>query len=622
MVRGTRSLRVGELLSVLGELYRDHETGTLVLQGAGTTKYLYIQDGQVIFAASNAPEDKFTHILTVEGKLSPEQLQMATEKKGDRTIGKTLVDMGFLSSADLLEALVRQVYRVAESTLAWPEGTATFKPNVLPAGVAKLPLATPRFLLDVAQAVQDRAWVGQVLSGMETVIHISSVERDAAAAIALQPDERKLLDLVDGRRSVRVITEQASADLFRGAKFFLGLSMLGLVHSEGLLSHPDHGGQAKSLDLSFLDSMMPNAATAPAPEPPAAPPVAQAAAPPPPPRRETLPAPEPPAPAPAPPAPDAVPMTAPLAAPPLKPGIKVPPKAKSKPQLFEELAGPPSREILPTPESFRPVMESVSVSRKRGGNGKMIGLVAAAVVVVGGACGAGWWWYAGRTTPLPKPLPPVVKAPKPTPVATPPANPQAPLPAPTGLPDGVQPSTAPTTAPAGTTPTALPNPVPAKPEPAKPEPAKPEPAKPEPAKPEPAKPEPPKPEPPKPAPVATGASRGEGIPAPEARGLLAQGQFHEAAGAFAYVARSQKAAFTINIEVACQTETIQKGMAAAAGDDSFFVLPYDLKGRSCFVVLWGLYPDRPSAEAALAALPEFFRKNAQPRVVPWSTVKK
>jgi len=611
MLRGTRALRVGELLSVLGELYRDHETGTLVLQGAGTTKYLYIQDGQVIFAASNAPEDKFTYILTEEGKLSAEQLQMATEKKGDRTIGKTLVDMGFLSSADLLEALVRQVYRVAESTLAWPEGTATFKPNVLPAGVAKLPLATPRFILDVAQAVQDRSWVGQVLSGMETVLRASSVERDAVGAIALQPDERKLLDLMDGRRSVRVITEQASVDLFRGAKFFLGLSMLGFVHSEGLLTHPDHPGQAKSLDLSFLDSMMPNASGAPASEGQA--PRAPAPAPPP------APAPEPPpAPAPsyaaetAPP-----PEPAPVVPPPLKPGIKIPPKAKSKPALFEDLVGPPSREILPTPESFKPVIESVSVSRKRGGMGKTLGLAAAVLVVVGGLGAAGWWWYAGRTTPpLDYPRPPVKTAQPlpPRPVST---DPQAPLPAPTGLPDGLQPTTTPTTSPVVAPPTVVP-----KPEPVKPEPVKVEPPKPEPAKPQPVKPEPPKPEPPKPAPVSAGLSRGEGIPAPEARSLLAQGQFHEAAGAFAYVARSAKAAFTINIEVACQPETIQKGTAAAAGDDSFFVLPYDLKGRSCFVVLWGLYPDRPSAEAALAALPEFFRKNAQPRVVPWSTVKK
>lgn len=613
MLGGTRTLRAGELLSVLGELYRNRETGTLVLQGDGATKYLYFQEGQIIFAASNASEDKFTHILIQAGKLAEQQLQMAMEKKGDRTIGKTLVELGFLSSADLLDALVQQVDRVALSALKWGEGTATFKPNVLPGGVAKLPLSTPRFILDLALAVEDRAWVGQLLSGMESVLKVSPSERDAAVAIGLLPEEQRLLDLLDGKRTVRGTCEDAQCDLFRGAKFFLGLYVQGLIHPAGLLAQPHGGGSGKPLDLSFLDTMIPSAGG----EPPAGQTPFQA---PEPPRPE---APEPVAPpeAVAPPPPEPEPLPPPPPAPALKPGIKIPPKREPKPQLFETLAPPP--EPLPPPE-FKPVIERVSVKRNRGGMGKALGLVAALLIVLGGAAG-GWWWFMGRTPQAPPP------APKPKPAAAQPApapatNPQDPVPAPTtggALPDGVTPAGGtppPTSGPAPVT--AAPGP---KPEPAKPEPPKPEPVKPEPVKPEPVKPAP-KPEPP-PKPVAASPSGGgdvQRIPldAPDARALLAQGSYHEAAGAFAYVARNTKAAFTVNIEVACQPDTVQKGLAAAGGDEAFFVLPYDLKGRSCFVVLWGLYPDRPSAEAALARLPAFFRQAAQPRVVSWESIKK
>lgn len=109
---------------------------------------------------------------------------------------------------------------------------------------------------------------------------------------------------------------------------------------------------------------------------------------------------------------------------------------------------------------------------------------------------------------------------------------------------------------------------------------------------------------------------------PEVRQTLAGGSYGEAAGAFAYLARNTKAAFTINIEVACQSDTIAKGLAASGGSEAFFILPYDLKGRACFAVFWGLYPDRPSAEKALSALPAFFKESAQPKVVPWSAVRK
>lgn len=77
------------------------------------------------------------------------------------------------------------------------------------------------------------------------------------------------------------------------------------------------------------------------------------------------------------------------------------------------------------------------------------------------------------------------------------------------------------------------------------------------------------------------------------------------------------AGYTVEIEVACQTDTVAKGAAAAAGKAEYTILPYDLKGRSCYLVVWGTYPDRTSAEAALRELPTLFQPPAaQPRVVP------
>jgi hypothetical protein len=98
---------------------------------------------------------------------------------------------------------------------------------------------------------------------------------------------------------------------------------------------------------------------------------------------------------------------------------------------------------------------------------------------------------------------------------------------------------------------------------------------------------------------------------------LQAGRYAEAARAFSGALRGRTAAFTVDVEVACQPETIAKGLQAAGGDERFMVLPYDLKGRSCFRVIWGLYPDRTSAEAALAEIPAFFKQNASPRVAAW-----
>jgi septal ring-binding cell division protein DamX len=65
---------------------------------------------------------------------------------------------------------------------------------------------------------------------------------------------------------------------------------------------------------------------------------------------------------------------------------------------------------------------------------------------------------------------------------------------------------------------------------------------------------------------------------------------------------------------------VAKGTAAAGDSPEFAILPFDLKGRACYLVVWGHYPDRAGAEAAMKALPAFFLQAAQPKVVPKAKV--
>jgi len=46
-----------------------------------------------------------------------------------------------------------------------------------------------------------------------------------------------------------------------------------------------------------------------------------------------------------------------------------------------------------------------------------------------------------------------------------------------------------------------------------------------------------------------------------------------------------------------------------------------LNGRSCYRICWGVYPDRPAAEAALGGVPAYYRQNgSRPRVSPLAEI--
>ncbi|MEW5765437.1 MAG: DUF4388 domain-containing protein, partial [Acidobacteriota bacterium] len=262
-----RELRKGELLTILGEIVQNQDTGTLVLQRDQLSKFLYAQDGQLIFAASNASEDKFTEILIEQGKLTPDQLALAMDKKGNRTIGRTLVELGFLASSDLLDALVDQMRRIAVSAANWDRGHAVFKPGVLPPNLAKLPVSTPRFVLDTALAVEDREWAVEALGGMERPLSLTAAGRTAAPSLPLSAAERTVLEAVDGSRNARQIAEASGADPFFASRLLIGLTRLGLLDIQSAAPEAAATEEDPRFDLNFLDIQAPSAPPVPGPTP-------------------------------------------------------------------------------------------------------------------------------------------------------------------------------------------------------------------------------------------------------------------------------------------------------------------------------------------------------------------
>ena len=591
MAQGSRTFRKGELLSILGEIYRDKATGTLVLQRDQTNKFLYVQDGDFIFAASNAGEDKFTQILVERGKLTPEQLTLATEKKEGRTIGRTLVEMGFLGSEDLLDALVEQMRKIARSAVQWDEGLAVFKSDVLPPNIARLPLSTPRFLVDTALSIDDRAWAATTLGRMETAIVISPAEREVARALPATSEEIRLLEQVDGKRNAREVCERAGVDSFYGARFFLGLSNLGLLHLAPVMVQSGSSKvQSESLDLSFLDDIAPPSQAPPpsAPPAPAAVPVRPSSA-----NpwsiEDERPASAAPAAQPAPAAPEpGLPFeaVAPVPAQSVQSSRLTPATRPGR-----NLQTPP--DLLPPPSDMPLVqdetggassLEDIGERTARRGFGRV--LAALAVLAIVGVLGAaGWYFFLRPSDMIPVEPSRPASRPKATPQArseppaaipmTPKADVQATAPAPAGAP--VQVADAPPSSP-GPSAIAAPRPPLAQPPAVSPAPSS--------------------------RPAAGKASQ-----------LLASGAYSDAARESLAAWQNSPSGYTVLIEVACQADTVAKGLAAAAGRSDYAILPFDLKGRACFLVVWGDYPDKASAEEALRGLPAFFLKAAQPRVV-------
>ena len=103
----------------------------------------------------------------------------------------------------------------------------------------------------------------------------------------------------------------------------------------------------------------------------------------------------------------------------------------------------------------------------------------------------------------------------------------------------------------------------------------------------------------------------------QARTALRSGNYDQAARAFAaHIRRAPAGTATIQLLVACSTDTVQKAMSEV-GSAELFILPVSYKGRDCYRMAWGVYPDSARAASAARSLPDYFRRGgASPRVMP------
>jgi septal ring-binding cell division protein DamX len=102
----------------------------------------------------------------------------------------------------------------------------------------------------------------------------------------------------------------------------------------------------------------------------------------------------------------------------------------------------------------------------------------------------------------------------------------------------------------------------------------------------------------------------------QARTALRGGNYAEAARAFAtHIRRAPRGTATVQLLVACSTDTVQKAMSEV-GSSELFILPVNYQGRDCYRMCWGLYADAARAASAVRSLPDYFRRGgASPRVV-------
>lgn len=145
------------LTDLLQNLLSAKATGILTLQHNGREKSIYIQGGNIVFAASNLPEDRLGNILVDAGQLTQAQVEAALKFKGAtrKKFGAIIVELGFLAPKELFDGLKLQVKEIIYSLFRWEEGAYHFTPGDLPRQTIPLVLDPVQLISEIITRLQE-----------------------------------------------------------------------------------------------------------------------------------------------------------------------------------------------------------------------------------------------------------------------------------------------------------------------------------------------------------------------------------------------------------------------------------------------------------------------------------
>jgi CheY-like chemotaxis protein len=218
-------ISIAEVMQML-ELQR--QTGALTIENGNRSIKLFLSDGRIDLGKTEnlALSFRIGRFLVEDGVLTREQLEpFLVDENTKNLLGEALTEQGLATSEQVQKALRRQTSEIVYEAVRWKSGRFTFEngegcPEATLAGLALAPggLLMEGFRrIDEWQLIEGSFKFDDVLKPDENVI-LRSTGRDDWT-----DQEKRVLDAVDGKRTVRQIVDHVEASTFDTCKILYQL---------------------------------------------------------------------------------------------------------------------------------------------------------------------------------------------------------------------------------------------------------------------------------------------------------------------------------------------------------------------------------------------------------------
>jgi len=237
-------IRSTDILAGLVSLWRESASGTLQFSRSGATCGFDLSSGEIVSTSASDARFDTAEILVRAGKLDSTTLERLTAGSGsDRAL--TALQAGVLTKREWRWGEKIRAVEILSDLLTWIEGDYTFFRSSSREG-GEFRLTIPRLILELFLRSRDRGLVLHHLGGADVPLVRDARFDEEFATFGLTDDAESVVRLIDGESTAADISAAAPAETFAVEKLLAALVTLGLVHpayavADGTDSRPTIG---------------------------------------------------------------------------------------------------------------------------------------------------------------------------------------------------------------------------------------------------------------------------------------------------------------------------------------------------------------------------------------------
>jgi hypothetical protein len=224
-------LAVTPLAEILATIHRYRVPGVVRVSREARQRLIYIDDGLVVFSATNERDVSLGAYLIRRKLLTLEVAREATRQvRAGLRLGQVLLSMGVLDEDRLREAVSGQIREILWGAFDWESGAVVFDIGERRSDeVIRIDVSIPEVIVEGIRRAADPRRLVQRLGRATTVLERES-ERTRGELLSLfSKEERAYYDRVDGKTALQPLCGRGPGAAADNARLLYAFFCLGLV---------------------------------------------------------------------------------------------------------------------------------------------------------------------------------------------------------------------------------------------------------------------------------------------------------------------------------------------------------------------------------------------------------